>query len=66
MYVDVLAHGRLFGGILALQGIAADFERTAIPGVDCGFDAREGVGVSGYEFGAKELGCSSQYLRAGG
>ena len=63
MDINVFAHRGVLGRVLALEGIAANFESTAMPGVDCGFGSSEGVGVPNDEFGAEQFGCTSQYLQ---
>ena len=66
MDADVFEHGRLFRGIFTLQRIAANFEGTAIPGEDCGFNPGKDGCISCHKLSAKELGSTGQQLDRGG
>lgn len=67
VHVCITAHLRLFRDVLALR-LAGQLERAAVPGVDGGFGAAEGVGlVRGRgELGAEELGGAGEEFDAEG
>ena len=56
VYVGVFDHGSFFGSVLARERVASDGEGAAVPGVDGGFGAGEGVSAVDDELGAEELG----------
>lgn len=56
VHIRVPDHRSFFGNVVTRERIAGDGEGAAVPGVDGGFGASEGVGAVDDKLGAKKLG----------